>query len=165
MKGLYAITILIVFSCQAPSEAPDLDAARAKILELHDAQRDYHFEKRASESADLLSEEMISVNRGEISSPTREENETRFGEYFASVEFVEWDDQTDPVIRFSDDGTMAYTVVDKKVTIRTADQQGQTVQQTTEFAWVAIYRKKGDSWEIECVASTNKEPVIEAVQQ
>jgi hypothetical protein len=51
---------------------------------------------------------------------------------------------------------MAYTVVHKNVVVTTMDEQGQSQNDSTEFAWVAIYRQYPDGWKIECVASTER---------
>lgn len=134
----------------------DLSEERKKILELHQKQRDYHFFKDSISFANQMSENFISVNRGEISRPKKEVTISRYHQYFSSVEFLEWDDVSEPVIKFSDDGTMAYTIVDKIVSVSYLNQKGDTVQGKTHFAWTAIYRKYGDEWKIDNVTSTNK---------
>ena len=158
MKALLFLTTLIFISCNSNfnSQAFDLEKATQEILELHELQRDVHFQKKASEFANLLSESHISVNRGAVNTPTIEENTVRFQKYFDSVEFIKWDDVKPPVIRFSDDGSMAYTIVEKEVMVRYEGDEGQEIRDVTTFAWVAIYKKYGSEWKIDCVASTNK---------
>ena len=158
-KALALISLLS--SCTTPLTV-DKEQETAKILELHNLQRSYHFDKMPEPLASLLSEHHISVNRGEIKRPTKASNIERFGNYFNAVEFEKWDDIQPPVIRFSDDYSMAYTVVNKEVTVRYQNEESDTIRSTTEFAWVAIYRKRNDEWLIDCVASTNK-PDVEAV--
>ncbi|NAS14096.1 nuclear transport factor 2 family protein [Poritiphilus flavus] len=157
LKGIAILLLSLLFSsgCQEQTR-PDLDAEKAKILEMHHAQRNYHFEKDSLAFADQMSEHFISVNRGIISRPTREELLARYNRYFSSVEFLKWDDVSDPVIRFSDDGSMAYTVVDKIVRVRYTDAEGNSEEGETHFAWTTIYRKYGDQWKIDGVTSTNK---------
>ena len=111
--------------------------------------------------ANQLSDHFISVNRGEISHPKKEETISRYNRYFSSVEFVKWDDESEPLIRFSDDGSMAYTIVDKIVTLTYENENGVKVEGNTHFAWTAIYKKYGDEWKIDCVTSTKIPPIIE----
>ena len=87
-----------------------------------------------------------------------EQNETisRYHGYFSSVEFLKWDDVSKPIIKFSNDGRMAYTIVDKIVAVAHKDEIGNTIEGKTHFAWIAIYKKYDNQWKIDCVTSTNK---------
>ena len=158
MKNVLIATFLLIFSCTTNqnSKSFDIEKATKEILDLHHQQRDVHFQKKAAEFASLLSENHISVNRGVVQTPTIEENTERFQGYFDSVEFIKWDDLQPPVIKFSDDGSLAYTIVEKEVVVKYKDEEEQEIQGTTVFAWVAIYKKYGTEWKIDCVASTNK---------
>lgn len=130
--------------------------ATAQILKLHNQQRTNHFEKQVESFIDLLGEDHISVNRGAIQQQSRQAHLDRVTNYFNSVEFEKWDDLQPPIIRFSDDYSMAYTVVDKEVVVRFQDENGVTQRERTKYAWVAIYKKHGNQWLIDCVASTNE---------
>ncbi len=155
MKYLYFFLIgVFLVSCQTPPNGFDEAAETEKILQIHNEQRRVHFEKLAEEFTEMMSENFISVNRGEIEMPSKEDNVKRFSAYFNSVEFVKWDDIKPPVIRFSDDGSMAYTVVEKEVVV-TYEAKGKKYESTTIFSWVAIYKKYGEDWKIDAVASTN----------
>ncbi len=134
----------------------DLEAEKEKILKLHKLQRNYHFNKDSIAFANQLSDNFISVNRGEISSPKKAMTISRYNRYFSSVEFIRWDDISEPIIKFSDNGDMAYTIVDKIVEVTYNDKNGNTVEGKTHFAWTAIYKKYGDEWKIDCVTSTQK---------
>ncbi len=156
MKKLTVLPLLFfALSCQQTNTF-DEASARAEILDLHHAQRDYHFNKKKEEFASMMSDDFIGVGRGEITRPTYEDNIKRYTAYFGSVEFIKWDDLTEPVIRFSDDGSLAYTIVDKEVIVSYEGDEGATLMDTTHYAWTAIYRKKDIGWKIESVASTNE---------
>lgn len=149
------LCLFLLMSC-GNSEKVNLSEERKKILDLHQKQRDYHFFKDSISFANQMSENFISVNRGEISKPQKKKTISRYHRYFSSVEFLEWDDVSEPIIKFSDDGTMAYTIVDKIVRVAYLNQKGDTVEGKTHFAWTAIYKKYGDEWKIDNVTSTNK---------
>ena len=160
MKSIYfsctlVLFALVLFSCANTPEGPT-EADKAAVLKLHNDQRDFHFNKDSvTFSTQFAFGDFLSVNRGEITSPSREETMARHHHYYSTVEFLKWDDVTDPVIRFSDDGSLAYTVVDKIVILKPIDQP-EAQPDTTYYAWTTIYRKHDKDWKIECVTSTNK---------
>lgn len=146
----------ITFSSCNESKGPDFELEKEKILRLHNAQRDYHFNKDSIAFAKQLSKNFISVNRGIISSPEQRETISRYHRYFSSVDFLKWDDVSDPVIKFSNDGSMAYTIVNKIVATTDKVKDSTITEGQTHFAWTAIYKKYRDEWKIDCVTSTNK---------
>ena len=161
MNKLYLISLLIVlcFSCNKPVSF-SIEKETANILKLHHAQREYHFNKDSIAFANQLSKNFISVNKGEISKPTKEATISRYNNYFSSVEFVKWDDVSEPIVRFSDDGSLAYTIVDKVVRVAYKNENDSLVESETHFAWTAIYKKYDNDWKIDHVASTDKPSII-----
>ena len=147
------------FSCKRPQKLSIADE-KVKILKLHNDQRDYHFKKDSIAFANQLSENFISVNKGKINTPKKNETISRYNGYFSTVEFLKWDDVSEPIVRFSKDGSMAYTIVDKIVIVTYKNQNGDIVEGKTHFAWTAIYKKYGTNWKIDCVTSTER-PSIE----
>lgn len=148
-------TISLTYSCQ------DLDdnnrfAEKEMILILLDQQKQYHFKEMAEELVSQLSTNYIDINKGEIKTPTREESISGFKNYFNSVEFEKWDDINPPIIRFSDENTMAYAIINKEVVLKYKDEEDQLIRLSIEYSWVAIYSKWHDGWKIDCIASTNK---------
>ena len=79
-----------------------------------------------------------------------EQNKKRIEPYFSSVEFIKWDDVAEPVIRFSDDGTLAYAIIQKQVIVSYPDSAGKKFIDTTNYAWASIYRKQKGEWKVEC---------------
>ena len=157
---ILSLVIILIVSCKEQTQL-NIEAERDKILQLHKLQRDHHFNKDSISFANSLSDNFISVNRGKITHPKKEENISRYHNYFSSVEFVKWDDVTDPIIRFSEDGKLAYSIVDKIVKITYEDDNGNLIEDETHFAWTAIYKKYGDEWKIDCVTSTEEPSDIE----
>ncbi|WP_424961476.1 hypothetical protein [Ekhidna sp.] len=153
-RATLILASLIFVSCD--QHAVDFDQAKKEILAMHHAQRDFHFGKDSIAFLNQLSEDFISVNRGEITRPKREATLSKYNSYFSSVEFVKWDDLANPIFRFSDDGSIAYTIVDKIVEVTYQDESGEKQTGQTHFAWTAIYRKTEEGWKIECVTSTNE---------
>lgn len=156
---IIVLAIVGLFSCSSKNE-PSEEADKAEIMRLHNVQRLYHFKKMPHEFVALFSNQFISINKGKISKPTQEESIDRFKRYFESVEFEKWDDISEPEIRFSDDHSMAYAVVNKEVVVNYLNENQENVHEKTVFAWVAIYRKYEKGWKIDCVVSTNQTPVV-----
>ena len=133
---------------------PDLEAEKQAILLLHNEQRRAHFEKDAALLVSQASSDYRIINRGQVGKPSPEESIQKFQSYFDAVEFVEWDDVTEPVFSFSDDGTMATTIVEKQVILR-QKEAGSRVD-TSRYAWLAVYRKNEGKWQMDRMASTNR---------
>jgi hypothetical protein len=153
---LLPLCLSLLCSCNEANML-SLDEEKTKILQIHHAQRAYHFSKDSIAFANQLSGNFISVSKGKIRKPTMAETISRYHGYFSSVEFTKWDDLAEPIIQFSDDGTMAYTIVDKIVALSYPDENGNPLAEETHFAWTTIYRKYGDEWKIDCVTSTEEE--------
>ncbi len=152
---LFNLFIFLMVSCNL-SNKPSIENERIKILQLHHNQRAYHFNKDSIAFANQLSDNFISVNKGKISAPSRQETISKYNGYFSNVEFLRWDDVNDPEIKFSDDGSMAYTIVDKMVVVTYKNELGDNVEEETHFAWTTIFKKYGNDWKIDCVTSTER---------
>lgn len=95
------------------------------------------------------------VSRGKIQKPSRETSLARFQFYFNNSIFLEWDDISWPVIKVSDDATMAYVLVHKRVRRLAKDGSGKESELTDIFAWIATFRKIKGEWKLTAIASTN----------
>ena len=153
MLPSFIVICILFFSCN--NNASHINDEKA-IRDLLQQERKAHFEKDTDLFISEFADSMISVNKGIVTRSSTSENKSRIGKYFGSVEFIKWDDVAEPIIRFSNDGSMAYAVVQKLVILSYADSLGKKSIDTTDFAWVSIYRRQNDQWKVECNASTNK---------
>lgn len=148
------LSCAIICSCKSK---PDLEKARQELLALHQEQQTAHLTENAQMLMEQSADNAISVNRGKISRAPRDSSIRRFEKYFAGIEHKKWEDVQPPEIYFSDDGSMAYVVVDKRVVITYPDEKGKIQEESTHFAWVNIYKKQaGGQWKSVCIASTNE---------
>lgn len=150
---LYIIAIGLMFSC---NNKPDLAREEKKIRSLLQQERKAHFDRNVQLFMQEFADSMISVNRGVVKTATPEEIKKRIGSYFGSVEFIKWDDLADPVINFSNDGSLAYAIIQKEVIVTYPDSTGKAFFDTAHYAWASIYRKQKGNWKIEANISTNK---------
>jgi hypothetical protein len=132
--------------------------ALAELVKAHEQARAAHFNKDAAMMVAGLADDHINVTAGKINRPTIAENLKRFQNYFGRVEFLEWDDVVPPIYRVSKDATMAYVIVQKRVRLKTRDEQVNAIEESTVFAWIEIHEKKNGKWILKAVASTNEPP-------
>lgn len=144
----------LLIAIQSCNTKPDLEAEKAALLVLHDEQRKAHIEKNISLLLRDSTVDYIEVNRGVIKKPSYAESSKRFQTYFDAVDFIQWDDVNPPVFSFSDDGTMATAVVDKLVITKQKTAGNQL--DTTQYAWLAVYKKINGKWQLHRMGSTNR---------
>lgn len=155
MKTNYILTLfgVILIGCNKETTL-DLNREEEHIMRLHRLQRTHHFTKDSVALANMHSPHFISVNNGVVSQPVLNDLITKYHHYFSAVEFLQWDDKTKPVFRISNDGTQAYTIVEKVVKFRYEDSKGDIKVMESHFAWTTIYKKYNGRWKIDCVTST-----------
>ena len=156
MRKLTILLIFLSFLMPGCSSKVDLETAGKEITDLLQQERKAHFERNVELFMSEFADSMISVGKGKVSIATQEENKKRIGKYFGNVEFIRWDDVVAPVIRFSDDASLAYAIIQKQVVVSYPDSLGIPFFDTTDYAWVSIYRKQKGGWKVEANVSTNK---------
>jgi hypothetical protein len=134
---------------------PPTVVAMRELLEMHRQARAAHFGRDADKLVADLADDYTNVTNGQIQQPGREASLTRFKNYFGRSAFLEWDDITPPVIKVSADATMAYMIVNLKLRLTAAGEDGKPREQSEVFAWLATYRKIEGVWKMTAIASTN----------
>jgi hypothetical protein len=152
MRSIISWLLSLTFICTA-CDHPDLEQEKKEIMEIHNRQKNAHIEKNPDLLLSDSSHDFMEVNRGIIRKPTYSESFKRLTSYFNSVEFIKWDDVSDPIFSFSDDATMATTIVNKLVITKNKSDNGID---TTHFAWIAVYKKEDGKWKLHRVGSTNR---------
>ena len=152
-KFLFFFLPVLFMSC---SSKVDIENEKKIIIAMLEAERKAHFDRNVDLFISEFADGMISVNKGEVSTDTKEDHKKRIGNYFGSVEFIKWDNTAEPIIRFSDDGSLAYAILQKDVILAYPDSIGKAFYDTTHYAWTSIYRKQNGEWKVECNISTNK---------
>jgi hypothetical protein len=156
MPAYRIVVLLFLVFLYACNSKTDLAKEEKAIRALLQQERKAHFEKNVDLFMSEFADSMVNVNKGIVKIATEEDNKERIGKYFGSVEFIKWDDVTEPVIKFSDDASLAYAIVQKEVILSYPDSLGKKILDTTNYAWVSVYRKQKGEWKIELNASTNR---------
>ncbi|HKP70701.1 MAG TPA: SUMF1/EgtB/PvdO family nonheme iron enzyme, partial [Pyrinomonadaceae bacterium] len=140
------------FRCAMTSPVQSEDVN--ELLRGHYVARAAHFNHDAKLIYADFADDFVSIDAGQVKMPDRDAGMKRMQAYFDASTFLEWDDITPPIIRISDDATMAYVVNHKKVRLLAKDKNGKMQEEVEVFAWVSMYRKVGGRWKLTAVAST-----------
>ena len=140
------------FRCAMTS--PVQSEAVNELLRIHYDARAAHFGHDAKKIYADFSDDFVSVDAGQVKMPDRDAGMKRMQAYFDASTFIEWDDITPPIIRISDDASMAYVVNHKKVRLLAKDTSGKMQEEVEVFAWVSSFRKVDGRWKLTMVAST-----------
>lgn len=147
------LLLLLLVACNSKV---NIEKEKKAILAMLQKERKAHFDRNVELFTSEFADGMISVNKGKVSIDSKEEHKKRISNYFGSVQFIKWDDTAEPIIRFSNDGSLAYAILQKDVIVTYPDSTGKAFNDTTHYAWSSIYRKQNSKWKIECNISTNK---------
>ncbi len=138
-------------------EIPPSIAAVKELMQLQQQGRAAHFGKDAKLLVSVFADDFINIGAGKITRPTREESRNRLQAYFDRSEFLEWDDISPPIIRVSQDASMAYILVHKRVRLKAKNEKGDLEEETTIFAWMETYEKHNGKWTLTAVTSTREQ--------
>ncbi len=135
--------MLFILSCK---QEPDLQHCRAEILDLHRQAIQAHLEKDAGFFTRDLAEGYFSVGNGVIRYPSNKEINRQFSSYLNNTEFTDYRDLEDPVIGFSDDGSLAWSIVRVHVAGKRKMVDDSVRQFDTTWAWITLYKRERDRW-------------------
>jgi hypothetical protein len=149
MKILILLLSLLLFCFNASVSANqkiDLEKERAALLEVHRLDRRAHFETDANLLLERFTDEFISVSSGKIERATRAELKKTFEDYFRNAKYYEWDDLEPPVIRISNDASMAWMIVRTKVRRTQKLESGEEKERAFVYAGIMTYEKQQGRW-------------------
>ena len=155
MKRIY-VPVLGLLVSMACGGQPDLDALREEILSLHRSFIQAHLDKDAAYLAQPTAQDYLSVANGEVVPMTAAEVEARLAPYLEATEFSHYTDLEDPIIGISDDGSIAWSIVQVRVAGTRAGGKDEQYSFDTRWAWLTLYRRDGDGWLRIADVSTNR---------
>lgn len=127
---------------------------RAELLRLHKEHQTAHLSYNAELFVESFAENVTQLQRGYIKTQDKAANLKRFKNYFANYKFIEWEDIKPPVIKISNDGTLATIIVEKSVKGTYKNEKGLEEKDHSIFAWLEVWEKIGGKWKITTIAST-----------
>ena len=134
---------LLFFRCR-PS--PDFEALRQEILDLHQKTIDAHWKKEAGFFTAHMGDGYFAVQNGEIRRPTRQDIAAEYERYLDTTTFKEYRDLQEPLVGFSKDGSVAWSVVRVKVAGSERAGTGPEKEFDLVWAWTTLYERKDGRW-------------------
>lgn len=142
--------ILLLIACAVSASAhpsPDLEKEKAELLRIHKSDREAHF---ATDADKLLAHspdgEFISVSRGRITHGTKDEARKMFTGYFRDAKYFEWDDVEEPIVRISNDATMAWMITRVRIRRVQKNVDGTEKEEKAVYAGIMTYEKRDGRW-------------------
>jgi hypothetical protein len=128
---------------------------RSELLALHEDSIKAHLEKNVSFFVQDISKNYTSVSWGEIQKPTIKDIGATFTNYLENTNFSEYRDLQEPIIGFSNDGSLAWLIAQVKVTGK-RKTDGEETDVDFICSWLTLYERKDDKWLRLADASTFK---------
>lgn len=156
---LSLLMLFVTGAVYAPAGgAPDPEKEKAELLRLHRASREAHFKTDVDMLLANAPDESLSVSRGKVSRPAKAEVRKMFAEYFRGAKYYEWDDLEEPIVRVSNDASMAWMITRLKVRRVQKDAAGVEREEKFVYAGLTTYEKRGGRWTRVANASTFEPP-------
>lgn len=135
--------VVLLMGCQS---RPDFEKLRSEILDLHRRAIDAHWKKDIGFFTRDISEPYFSVGNGEIRRPTVGEITSQFTAYLQSTTFTEYRNVEEPMVGFSEDGSLAWLLCKVKVAGRRTMENRSEREMEFICAWITLYERRGDKW-------------------
>ena len=148
MKTLsLCLVTLIAFTVNGSlQKGVDLEREKAELLEIHKADRRAHFSTDVELLLSRSSDDFVTVSEGKIYRVKRAESKAMFDEYFTNATYHEWDDLEPPIVRVSNDASMAWMIVRTRVRRTQKNSTGQEKEESFVYAGIMTYEKRDGKW-------------------
>jgi hypothetical protein len=137
--------VLVPLNANAQSKV-DLADEVEQLLRIHESDRRAHFETSAKRIMEHATDQFIAVSDGRVRRTTRAEDLKFFEEYFKGAKYYEWDDLEPPIVRVSNDASMAWMIVRTRVRRVQTQSGGTTTERRFVYAGIMAYEKKDGRW-------------------
>jgi hypothetical protein len=147
MKRLTIILLLVACAASASTQpSADLEKEKAELLRIHKSDREAHFKTDVDKLLADSPEEFIAVGRGKINRSSKDDARKMFTGYFRDAKYYEWDDVEEPIIRISNDASMAWMIT--RTRVRRVQKKADGAEQEEKFVYAGIitYEKRDGRW-------------------
>ena len=159
MKQLTVILLFVGCAvCAGAQPSPNLEQEKAELLRLHTSDREAHFKTDVDRLLENSPAEMISVSRGKISRSSKDDARKMFTGYFRDAKYYEWDDVEEPIIRVSNDASMAWMITRTRVRRVQKNAEGAEKEEKFVYAGIMTYEKRDGRWVRVANVSTFEQP-------
>jgi len=123
-----------------------LSADEQRLLALHQAGLTAHLQGDIDALLAKQADDFVLVNRGEISSPTKDERREFLGPYLAATKFEFYQDSVPPIVKISRDGSLGWVVAKVRARGTSTRSDGSSTDIEFEAAWIELYERRGQEW-------------------
>lgn len=117
-----------------------------ELLKLHQQMIKAHVEDDVESWLALEADSYTSVNRGEITHPTKADRKAQREPYLDASKFTVYRDLVEPIVKISDDGTLGWLITQVEVEGTQQTTAGETVPFRFVSAWIELYEKRDGRW-------------------
>lgn len=147
MKPLTVILLFVACAvCASAQPSANLEKDKAELLRLHKSDREAHFKTDVEMLLENSPEEFISVSRGKISRSGKADARKMFTQYFRDAKYYEWDDVEEPIIRISNDSSMAWMITRTRVRRVQRNAAGAEQEEKFDYAGIMTYERRDGRW-------------------
>lgn len=145
------ILLLGCAACAFPTESvaddgTGKDTDRAELLRLHATVLEAHRNNDLDAWMQTETDDYVMVNRGDILMPDKAARRERLGPYPDSTTFTIYEDLVPPIVRISEDGTLAWLIAQVHVAGWQTGNGGGRVDFEDVWAWIELYEKRDGRW-------------------
>ena len=140
-----SLILLVLFFMYGCKQKPDLEQYKQEILALHQELINAHLEKDIDFFTRDIADDYMQVQGGEIKYPQKDDIIERFTDYLNNTTFTEYKDLQEPIVGISEDGSLAWIVVQVKIE---GSRVRDSIPHELDFtcAWITLYKRVGEKW-------------------
>jgi hypothetical protein len=146
MRHRLSCLLLAVALASGVAAEPAHGSDEKELLAIHATVLRAHRERDLAAWMATQSERFVVVNRGEISHPTRAEQEAFLGPYLNRTRFREYKDLVPPIVKVSRDGSLAWLIAQIHAAGAQTDASGKEIPIEFTSAWIELYEKQAGRW-------------------
>jgi len=156
------LTLIVLFfasaGCATAQPSADLEKEKAELLRRHQLDREAHFKTDVDLLLENAPEEFIAVSRGKITRSSKADERKFFTGYFRDAKYYEWDDLEEPIVRVSNDASMAWMIVRTRIRRVQKAADGTEKEEKVVYAGIMTYEKREGRWVRVANVSTFEQP-------
>ena len=145
MREGSSLLALLLVACTSET-SPSFSADERQLLALHQAGLTAHLQGDVDALLADQADDFVLVNRGEVSSPSKEQRREFLGPYLAATKFEFYRDASAPIVKISRDGSLGWVVAKVQARGTSATSDGSDVGIDFEAAWIELYERRGREW-------------------
>jgi ketosteroid isomerase-like protein len=149
MRNLLTSFVLLLLAgvpAHAAESTRPASADERRILALHEAGLKAHMDGDIDALLAFQADDFLLVDRGEISTLSKQDVRDFLGPYLASTKFEFYRDKVPPLVKVSQDGTLGWVAAQIEARGESAGSNGQSRTIEAVFAWIELYERRGDEW-------------------